>query len=225
MAFRANEAEKAGREEAFNYLVGRGIEPKQKEQSEALLFDLITQYGPVVDSYPVWHPLVTSNKTKHDPRKHSRTPSFEGLDHTIYLMNALITCPYADSGQSEAVLESATSIGDCPVATISAEVLDKPLYHSAASAVLVKCEWSKPMNPDGTIPKSVAVPLLLENELPAWRYSEVGETWETMKSDFLGLPCGSRSSLFVNQETGQYIKKLWNHLIYSGMFGPIMVDR
>ena len=34
---------------------------------------------------------------------------------------------------------------------------------------------------------------------------------------------GARSSLFVSQETGQAIKKIWNALIFTGMFGPIKV--
>jgi hypothetical protein len=31
----------------------------------------------------------------------------------------------------------------------------------------------------------------------------------------------SRSSLFVNQEAGQVIKKTWDALIHTGMFGAI----
>ena len=45
-----------------------------------------------------------------------------------------------------------------------------------------------------------------------------------MRGYFLGKPNGSRSSLFVNQETGQKMKKIWEALINTGMFGPIMVD-
>lgn len=33
----------------------------------------------------------------------------------------------------------------------------------------------------------------------------------------------SRSSLFVSQETGQAIKKIWDALIFTEMFGPIKV--
>jgi hypothetical protein len=33
---------------------------------------------------------------------------------------------------------------------------------------------------------------------------------------------GSRSSLFVNQETGQALKNLWTTLIETGMFGSII---
>jgi hypothetical protein len=77
------------------------------------------------------------------------------------------------------------------------------------------------MEADGTIPKSIAVPLLLEMEVPNWRTAKVAETWETMRPYILGSPRGARSSLFVNQETGQVLKDVWNTLIDTGMFGPI----
>ena len=44
-----------------------------------------------------------------------------------------------------------------------------------------------------------------------------------MRHYFLGSPHGSRSSLFVSQETGQAMKKIWEALIHTGMFGPIKV--
>ncbi len=73
------------------------------------------------------------------------------------------------------------------------------------------------------IPLRIALPLLLEKEFPMWLWADVAETWETMRPDFLGEPCGARSSLFVNQETGQAIKKIWESLIYTSMYGPIKV--
>ena len=80
-----------------------------------------------------------------------------------------------------------------------------------------------PVLPGGTIPLSIAMPLLLEKEVPCWRWSQVAETWESMRPFFLGRPHGSRSSLFVTQEAGQSIKKIWEALIYTGMFGNIKV--
>lgn len=73
------------------------------------------------------------------------------------------------------------------------------------------------------IPLSLAMPLLLEQEVPCWEWSQVAEPWESMRPYFLGTPRGARSSLFVSQETGQAIKKIWEALIYNGMFGPIKV--
>ena len=108
------------------------------------------------------------------------------------------------------------------LARITAEKLDVQLYNTNTTAVLVRCDWTKPLAMDRTIPLSMAMPLILEKELPCWKSSQVAETWETMRPYFLGTPHGSRSSLFVNQETGQAIKKIWNELIHTGMFGPIL---
>ena len=111
-----------------------------------------------------------------------------------------------------------------PLATITAECLDAQLYHPGTTSVLVRCHWNQPLPTDGMIPKSWAVPLILEHELPCWTSAQVAESWETMRPYFLGCPHGSRSSLFVNQETGQVIKNIWNALIHTGMFGPIRTD-
>jgi hypothetical protein len=67
------------------------------------------------------------------------------------------------------------------------------------------------------------MPLLLEKEIPCWRWAVLAETWESMRPYFLGRPHGKLSSLFVSQETGQAMKKVWNALINTGMFGPIKV--
>ena len=85
-------------------------------------------------------------------------------------------------------------------------------------------DWIKPFgNIFINALKLIAVPLILEKEVPCWTWSQVAETWESMRSYFLGAPHGARSSLFVSQETGQGIKKVWETLIYTGMFGPIKV--
>ena len=79
------------------------------------------------------------------------------------------------------------------------------------------------MDRDGTIPAGVAVALILEQQVPCWRTAQVGETWKTMCPYLLGQPYGSRSSLFVNQDTGQQIKDIWNAVIHTGMFGNLRV--
>jgi len=87
------------------------------------------------------------------------------LDHTRCLRNAVITCPYYDKG----VFESVKELKRSPLATISAEPIDAPLYHPTAKPILITCEWHHDLAPDGTIPASLAVPLLLEIEVPNWR--------------------------------------------------------
>lgn len=225
MAFRADEAARIGLDEIEAYLVPRARDASeaQRARSREALRDIIDELGPVVDSYPTWHPLVRN----HDDHYPVTTPSdqcgYKGLDHTRFFARGFITCPYGASGNAERVMKSVEALPHQDVATITAELLDVQLYSPQATPVLVKCRWNKRLDPDGTIPLSVAMPLLLEKEVPCWNWSEVAETWETMRPYFLGRPHGSRSSLFVSQETGQAIKKIWNALIYTGMFGPIKV--
>jgi len=221
MAFRADESARSGFESVKNYLIPRGIEADERERSINKLLDIVEKYGPVVDGYPSWHPLVTH----HDDQSPTMSPSdrcgYNGLDHTRYFVNAFITCPYGD-GQE--ILESVEALPHSPIATITAEVLDVKLYQPNATPILVSCDWEKPISENFMIPASIAIPLMLQKEVPCWEWATYGETWETMRSYFLGSPHGSRSSLFVSQETALTMKKVWNLLINTGMFGSIKVS-
>lgn len=228
MTFRADEAARIGLEEVLNYLVPRRKEFSEasRDRSKEVLLGIIDSLGPVVSGYPAWHPLVSSHAdSQHDncgcpvTRPDDRC-GYNGLDHTRFFAHGFITCPYGD-GQK--VIDSVNDLPRHHLAAITAERLDVQLYNTGITPILVKCEWDVPLNDDKTIPLHIAMPLLLEMEIPCWRYAQVAETWETMRSYFLGAPHGSRSSLFVNQETGQGMKKVWEALINTGMFGPIKV--
>lgn len=217
MAFRADEAAASGYEKTKSYLIARHFTPSQREHAEQALSNIVAECGPPVDGYPTWHPLVA----QHDGRNPEKYPSercgYNGLDHTRYFAHAFITCPYGD-GQN--VIDSAMRV-QCPAhASITAERLDVPFYADGATPILVRCEWSAKLEPNHTVPKSVAVPLMLEQELPVWRWAERAETWETMRPYLLGQPHGSRSSLFVTQDTALAIKKIYLAMVDSGMFGP-----
>lgn len=222
MAFRADEKIKEGREFAERYLLSRltDLDPIEFQRSKLTLMDLMDELGPVIDTYPSWHPLVSDKRKDYDCIYPNTDCGYEGLDHTISFANGFITCPY---GNGEEVIDSVNELNYNPAAEITAEFLDVKLYSAEAKAILVRCKWNKRLAPDGTIPLSLAIPLLLENELPMWRESKVAETWDSMRSYFLGQPHGRRSSLFVNQETGQGVKKIWESLINTGMFGPILI--
>jgi hypothetical protein len=225
MSFRADAQAQLGREKAIEKFITRHL-GAERGLSEEKLNSLIDQYGPVVSAYPHWHPIVSSSpdmKAERPPfpvTMPGHDAGYEGLDHTIYLRDGFITCPYGDEDR---IYKSVEALDDSHIASIRAERIDFPLYMPNATPVLVKCEWHRPMEADGTIPKSIAVPLLLEMEVPNWRTAKVAETWETMRPYILGSPRGARSSLFVNQETGQVLKDVWNTLIYTGMFGRIYV--
>ncbi|APV37756.1 hypothetical protein [Acinetobacter soli] len=222
MAFRADEKNKEGREFAERYLLSQltKLNDTDFQKSKYTLIDLMDELGPVVDTYPTWHPLVSDKRKTYDCIYPNTDCGYEGLDHTIAFTNGFITCPY---GNGQEVIDSVNQLKYNPAAEITAEFLDVKLYSTEAKAILVRCKWNKKLASDGTIPLSIAIPLLLENELPMWRESDVAETWDSMRMYFLGQPHGRRSSLFVNQETGQGIKKIWESLINTGMFGPILI--
>ena len=222
MAFRANEARSDGYESVRSYLISRNIDDASRMSSEDALLEITDTYGPAVDAYPHWHPLVASiGELENGITRPQRDCGYRGLDHTVYFRNAFVTCPYND-GQE--VIDSVERLPQHSIASIRAIRLDVQLYHSNANPILISCDWSRPLPIDGMIPKSWAIPLMLERNLSAWTWSKVADSWEIMKPYLLGRPHGSVSSLFVNQETGQSIKKIWNALINSGMFGPIRTD-
>lgn len=219
MAFRADESVETGYNEMEAYFT-RHIDPNERVRSKDFLRSIADEIGPVVAAYPTWHPLLAGNKNKRLP---ATTPSdrcgYKGLDHTRYFAHGFITCPYGD-GQD--IIDSVEQIRHAD-AYFTAERVDVKLYTADATPVLIRCRWKHDLEVGGMVPLEIAMPLILEEELPHWRSAEVAETWETMRPYFLGQPHGGRSSLFVSQETGQAIKKVWNALIYTGMFGPIKV--
>jgi len=220
MAFRADEAAENGFDRMVRYLTPRDATPAQRETSLTVMQDLVDELGPVIDYYPSWHPLVAHQKAPYIVTTPSRECGYEGLDHTICFVNGFITCPYND-GQD--VIDSVNRLPRHPVATITARRLGATLYRNSTNPILVRCEWHKMIDHGHTIPTAIALPLLLRQELSHWESAELAETWNTMIPYFLGKPHGKRSSLFVTQETGMAIKKIWESLINTGMFGPIKV--
>ncbi len=218
MPFRANDAADLMSERARNYLLARELSESQRERARKRFKEVISELGSAVENYPLWHPLVSNGNSDDPVTLPSTGCGYRGLDHTVYFVNGFITCPY---GNTEAVLESVRELEYDPLVCISAERLDVQFYHPDAEPILVKCRWNMPLLDDGTIPLSIALPLLLEKEVPTWRSAQVAEPWELMRPYILGSPHGSRSSLFVNQVTGQGLKKVWNSLIDTGMFGPV----
>ena len=218
MAFRAEEATARGIERAKNYLVSRNFSETERAASEKALLDIIDEYGPVVDGYPSWHPLVRHHEDRQPETSPSRECGYNGLDHTVYFAHGFLTCPYHDA---QKILDSVEALPSHPIARIEAEQLDVPFYNNGTVPVLVRCEWNGLLENGHMIPKKWAVPLMLEQELPGWRWSQVAETWETMRPYLLGQPHGNRSSLFVSQDTALAMKKIFGAMAESGMYGPI----
>ncbi|MFC7047974.1 hypothetical protein [Emcibacter nanhaiensis] len=221
MIFRADEEQSRGYARAERYLIPMDFTEEQRERSLAELQRIVERCGPVVESYPSWHPLVAQNQDQRSPIVFpEERGGYAGLDHTILFVNGFVTCPY-DDGQRVVDSVEAFNTGFDEIATIKTEILKVPFYADRTTPILVYCDWHRPLLQDRTIPKSLAIPLMLEQEVPCWRTAELAETWETMRPYFLGAPHGSRSSLFLNQETGQALKNVWNALIKTEMFGPV----
>lgn len=224
MAFRADEAARMGYESVEQYFTrSANFDAEQKAHSKASLRQLVedANLGSVVSCYPSWHPLVSHHTSRHIIMNPGRDCGYRGLDHNAWFVNGFITCPYGDG---EDVIQSVEEINEKhhkAVAWIRAEKLDFKLYHPEATPILVRCSLAHDLLEDGTIPSSLAVRLMLEKELPCAMWSQVAETWESMRHCFLGGPHGKRSSLFVNQETGQKMKKAWEAVIQADVFGPI----
>jgi len=224
MVFRRDESISNGWERALRYLVPKGVTGVERSNLVNLIDDITVRCGPVIDYYPSWHPLVSNHNGRYPFTYPCEENGYKGLDHNIYFASGFITCPY---GKAQTVIDSVNALpyneSYGHVATIEAEEINTELYAGNTTPVLVTCNWTRGTTLDNTIPKDIAVPLMLEAELPAWRWSEYGETWENMRTYYLGEPCGKRSSVFVDQEVGQMMKKTYEMLIYSGMFGPLKV--
>lgn len=218
MAFRADEAALRGLEQAKSYLIPRRATPADRKRAEDALHEIIETCGPVIDAYPSWHPLVAQHDGRHPATTPDDSCGYHGLDHTVLFAHGFVTCPYHDGSR---VIESASKIKTPHCAGLEVEELDVTLYNEGTKAILVRCEWSSTLDLGHLVPKSLAVPLMLEQELPVWRWSERAESWETMRPYLLGMPHGNRSSLFVGQDTALAIKKTYLSLVESGMFGPL----
>lgn len=230
MAFRANDLAQQGVDSLVSYMINRDFSNDERQHSKNLLYNLVEEYGPVVDSYPSWHPLVntglSSSSWLHTTPSRENGYGEDILDHTRYLANAFITCPYGDpenvKAKVQTLIDAIMRANKNFDATIDYKILDAKLYNDGVTPVLIYCEWHRQINSNGTIPLKVAMPLILEQELKNWRTAEVAENWEDMKPYFLGRPHGSQSSLFIEQSAGKEIKKIWNALINTGLYGPIM---
>lgn len=222
MAFRADEAAQDGYEQARRTLVlSAGVGAKQREKAERALQDLIDNHGPVVHAYPTWHPLVPQQNPQSPVTHPSSRCGYEGLDHTVFFAHAFVSCPYGDGA---AIIDSVAAMPSHACATITAERLDAPFYNGGTTPILVRCDWHEIFHERHMVPKRLAVPLMIAEEMRMWQHAEVGERWETMAPYFLGAPHGARSSLFVTQDTAMAMKRVYKAMVESGMFGPLHLD-
>lgn len=194
------------------------------ERSEDKLDLIFQKYGPFVEAYPSWHPLVMNQPDPHCPYTYPcEEVGYHGLDHTVLLRNAFIACPYSDA-EAGKVIESVEKLPQAcgPSWSLHAERIDCRLYHESAFPVLVYCEWGRGCWVDrGKVTLRQAAGLLLESEMKAWQDAEVGESWETMEDYFLGRPNDGESSPFLTKTAIAHLKTMWNAVIGADVFGPV----
>lgn len=215
--FRADYASLAAKELAVRKFAEGLNDAKLRKAAAAFIDELIAEYGPVVSAYPSWHPFSLLDGERREVYGYPALGDpvgFVGLDHNLYFRDAFLTAPY---GGADRVIESANERRSYCQARAITEV---KLYHHDATPVLV---WYDGMDKaeDDTISKREALGRMLAYQLPAWEWADCAETWETMRRYLLGCPCGKRSSLFVNQETGSAMKEVYETLNSHGLFGPM----
>ncbi|EPC7179279.1 hypothetical protein [Acinetobacter baumannii] len=221
MAFRANEIVIENRKNAERYLLSnlKDLSDKERGESHDYLKNLMDRMGPVVDAYPIWHPLLI-DKTNwmfyRSPRKES---GYLKTDHNVYFSNGFITCPYnGASNYGQDVIDAVNSLPIVNGIRITAKKLPVKLYNSDTTAILIECIWADAFDEEGYIKWKAIAPLLLDTALQLYRLGTESFSIDEMIDDYLlGKPCGKRSSLFVAQDTGLRIIKMWKSILDSQM--------
>lgn len=224
MSFRSVESRDDNREHVINRFINNGKSgiPSELRHDSILALDrLIQEYGPAVDSYPIWHPLVDTGNGMND----SQTPEgskWEGLDHTFYLLSAFVTCPYV-SGVEKVLNECAKKKMEAKQFScdhrLSVKKIDAKFWNGSTTAYVV-CANGLDHHCSG-IEHRQALRLMINQLMTSARDAHCGETWESMRTSLLGTPCGSRSSLFVDERTGGAMKKIHEAMTYGGLYGPV----
>ena len=220
MAFRANESAETELQRVRHDFIPHDFSADERKAAEQGLAGIVRDHGPAVRAYPMWHPLVSNDPDRRVPF-HITSPGpecgYDGLDHTALFAHAFVTCPY-DGG--ERILRSFQDLPRRMRDRLSIDRIAFPFYSRQTTGIIVWWDHGETFEEGHLVPKRLAIPMMLEQMLPWAKWSEVAETWETMRPYLLGQPYGGRSSAFVSQNTGLAIKRMLEALNESGMFGP-----
>ena len=199
--------------QAMTYLTKSLTNP---DAGRAMVEQLIEELGNAVDHYPDWHPILTAppRKGAEHISSLSQLETYEELDHTTEFVRGFVTCPYSDDGADKLV----AVVNQVP--GLYAYRLDQPLYAESAHPVVVVANAVE-LEADGTIRSRDALVWFAQQAAAEASSAQVAETWWNIRSNLLGGPHGSRSSLFVNQHTGNHMRKILEAMNASGMFGPV----
>ncbi|MCY4302572.1 MAG: hypothetical protein OXC68_12670 [Aestuariivita sp.] len=217
MEFRANQASARLNSQTADYFTKdlsnstEGLDAFQRVQE---------RLGNVVESLPIWHPILTAPLERPLHHRHalsySTLPLYRPCDHTRQFVRGLLTCPYGEENADKLV----KTINRVPGLSLNAERLDQPLYSDDAFPVLIEAIEVE-LETDGTIRSRDALTWFVQANVKYAHEATVAETWWNLRHFILGKPHGARSSLFVNDYTGRHMRKILETLNDSGMFGPI----
>ncbi|WP_323912273.1 hypothetical protein [Aeromonas caviae] len=211
MEFRYPTASATANMSALKYLTQHLSSPEKGREEFGRL---IKELGTSITSYPSWHPILTIPRSQGKEGVGGVSSLYEGIDHTIQFVRGFVTCPYSEK-TANALVDSVNQM-----AGLNAYRTDTPLYSDDAYPVVVEAiEVS--LEADGTIRSRDALAWCVQELVRNARDARFAETWWSMRSDLLGDPHGSRSSLLVNQYTGGHMRKILEALNNSGMYGPV----
>ncbi|RWI07373.1 hypothetical protein [Mesorhizobium sp.] len=213
MEFRSPTVAAQQNAKAIAYLTKNLRDPEMgRKQVEVLIEEL----GNAIDRYPDWHPLLTAppRNGAEQISSLSQVKVYEGIDHTTEFVRGFVTCPYPEDGADRLV----DVVSQVP--GLQARRLEQPLYSDNAHPVVVVAT-NVSLEADGTIRSRDALVWFAQQTAGEASGAQVAETWWNIRSNILGSPHGSRSSLFVNQHTGVHMRKILETMNASGMFGPI----
>ncbi len=197
MTFRYDDAILSGRDFAMASTVNFKDDDERKKAIK-FIDNLMKEYGPVVSRYPNWHPFEKVNDMV--------TNRLYFYDHPLFLRDAVLFAPYKESEMQ--VREFFGQDG------FFVEKVDGPYHNKNCHLYLVSLiDDMKNGERKRYLDRRLVIQALLGNWKPTEDASVLEyacwESWETMHRYLLGVPCGKRSSVFVDEETGQAIKRLY----------------
>jgi hypothetical protein len=209
MAFRYDEVVAEQRQRAHEYAANSVRDARytndDRARSQIFMEYLLDTYGPLIDRYPDWHPLK--------PRLNSG--NYGGFDdHSVTFRDAILFAPYGDDKAHWEELSAYAKKYDLFAEKVEGELFHHPNCHLylliVPHSMMVEDEEENPY-----IHRTSAIEALLSNwkrvcgdgERP--HSFQCWESWDTMRPYLIGSPCGKRSSLFVDEATGQAIKRLY----------------
>lgn len=222
MKFRFNESADFGLNKAIQYLTKHpesGMTREEVAKAEDYLRNIVAQIGPVVGEYPVWHPLVSHSCPSIQDYVHvnlKNTEKFDGLDHTVFFAHGFISCPYSRDSVN-ALIQSIKHLNNQFGYSIKYSQIPVMLYSKKVTPILVRTNQCYEINGDLTISKRSAAKLFIDKVFQSFDCRYSSGNWEDFSPCVLGTPSGGRSSLFVNQETGQILKTIFTTFVKQGL--------